>query len=321
MSHRTKENKVAQEKWLVAPGQTKIIDVGLVRKLKVGLIGGKVDVLGHDEQGARVEVHSVSGKDLKISIDGDSLEIDHPQLRWDNFIEVFASFRGTAKADISIMVPRDVAMKFGVVSADALVSGLTNDAKLSTVSGDIVVDGVTGDLELNGVNGEMSVRNHVGAITANTVSGEITASGVIGRFSLDGVSSDAFLDIDGTPDQITTNTVSGNLTVRLGADVPARYRLNTLTGTLQLDDKTIRGTFGKGYEGSAGALDSAWLELRANSVSGDISVVRRASENAKPGGAESDDAGLTEASGGESTAPSADASANESTDAAARASS
>jgi len=263
------------EKWLVAPGQTKVIDVELVRSLKVGMIAGKVDVIGHDEQGARVEVHSVTGKDLKISVEGDALEIDHPQLRWDNFIDVFASFRGTAKADVSIMVPRDVALKFGVVSASALVSGLRNGARLSTVSGDIVVDDVVGDLELKGVNGEMSVQGHLGNISAHTVSGEITASGSIPRFSLDGVSSDVFLDIEGTPDEISSNTVSGNLTVRLGADVATRYRLNTVSGTLQLDDQTIKGTLGKGYEASTGALDGAWLELRANSVSGNISVVRR----------------------------------------------
>ena len=296
MSHRTKENSVVQEKWLVAPGQTKAIDFELVRKLKLGLIGGKVDLIGHDEPGAHVEVHSVSGKELKIWMDGDTLEIDHPQLRWDNFIEVFASFRGTAKADLSIMVPRDVALKFGVVFADALVSGLRSDAKLSTVSGDIVVDDVTGDLELNGVNGEMSVRNHVGAINAHTVSGEFTASGDIRSFSLDGVASNIFLDIAGTPDLITTNTVSGNLTVRLGAEVPVRYRLNTLAGTLQLDDKTIRGSFGKGYEGSVGKLDGAWLDLSVSSVSGDISVVRRASKRTEPDGTGSSEAKPSDAS-------------------------
>jgi DUF4097 and DUF4098 domain-containing protein YvlB len=269
---------MAHEKWLIASGQTKVIDVELVRKLKVGLIGGKVDVIGHDEPGARVEVHSVTGKELKVTMEGDTLEIDHPQLRWDNFIDVFASFRGTAKVDISIMVPRDVALKFGVISADALISGLRTDAKLSTVSGDLVVDGVTGELELNGVNGEMSVRNHTGSIGAHTVSGEVTASGAINRFTLDAVASDIFLDIQGVPDLINTNSVSGNLTVRLGADVATRYRLNTVSGTIQLDDKTIRGTLGKGYEGSEGALDGTWLELRANSVSGNISVVRRAGE-------------------------------------------
>ncbi|MFC5931365.1 hypothetical protein D6T64_08215 [Cryobacterium melibiosiphilum] len=264
------------EKWLVAPGQTKIIDIELVRGLKVGLIGGKIDVIGHDEPGARIEVHSVTGKDLKISMDGDVLEIDHPQLRWDNFIEVFGSFRGTAQADLSLMVPRDVALKFGVVSADALISGLRNDAKLSTVSGDLVIDDVTGDLELNAVNGEISVRNHVGSIGVHTVTGEVTASGNIRRFGLDGVSSDAFLDLEGTPDQVNSNTVSGNLTVRLGAGVAARYRLNTVAGTLQLDDQTVRTTFGRGYQGSTGSLDNSFLELNANSVSGNISVVRRA---------------------------------------------
>jgi DUF4097 and DUF4098 domain-containing protein YvlB len=263
------------ERWLVAPGQTKVIDLELVRKLKVGLIGGKIDIIGHDEPGARVEVHSVSGKELKVQVEGDTLEIDHPQLGWDNFLEVFSAFRGTAKADISIVVPRNVALKFGVVSADALVSGLITDAKLSTVSGDIVVDGMTGNLELNGVNGEMSVRGHTGTIAAHTITGEMTASGAISRFTVDAVSSDTFLDIEGTPERINTNAVSGNLTVRLGAEVASRYRLNTVSGTIQLDDKVVKGTLGKGYEGSDGALDGRWLDLRANSVSGNISVVRR----------------------------------------------
>jgi hypothetical protein len=285
---------MTQEKWLVAPGQTKIIDVELVRSLKVGLIGGKVDVIGSDEPGARIEVHSVTGKDLKITVVGDALEIDHPQLRWDNFIDVFASFRGTAKAEVSITVPRDVVMKFGVVTADALVTGLRNDAKLSTVSGDMVIDDIVGDLELNGVNGEMSVRNHTGDIVAHTVSGDITASGAIGRFTVDGVTSAVFLDITGVPDQVSTNLVSGSLTVRIGAEVPTRYKINTVSGTLQLDNQTIRGTLGKGFDGTTGDLNGAWLDLRANSVSGNISVVRRHT-------ADADNAGSTAGSSGETT--------------------
>ena len=121
----------------------------------------------------------------------------------------------------------------------------------------------------------MSVRNHTGDIHAHTVSGDITASGTIRRFSVDGVTSAVFLDIVGTPDEIATNLVSGSLTVRLGADVPTRYKLNTVSGTLQLDTQTIRGTLGKGFDGTTGELNGSWLDLRANSVSGNISVVRR----------------------------------------------
>ena len=134
---------MAQEKWLVDGPKT--IDVEGVRSLKVGLINGQVDIIGHDEPGARIEVHSVRGRDLLVSIDGDTLEIDHPQLRWDNFIEVFGTFDGKASADVSIMVPREVALKFGVVNSSGLITGLTGDASVSSVNGDVIVDGLTGD--------------------------------------------------------------------------------------------------------------------------------------------------------------------------------
>jgi DUF4097 and DUF4098 domain-containing protein YvlB len=282
---------VVLEKWIVSG--PKVIDVELVRSLKVGLIGGQIDIIGHDEPGARVEVHSVTGKDLKVSVDGDRLEIDHPQLRWDNFIEVFKSWRGNARADISILVPRDVALKFGVISASALISGLTTDARISTVSGDVVIDAVVGDLDVNSVNGEVSIRDHTGLVNAHTVSGDITVSGEIRRFSADGVSAEVFVDSTGMPDEIQNNTVSGDLTVRLDADVAARYNVNSVSGTLQLGPHTIKGLRGGGYNGNTGLLDGRWTEFRANSVSGDITVMyREAADSAS------------------SSAPSADASAH-----------
>lgn len=261
---------MAVEKWLI-DGE-KVIDIDMVRKLKVGLIGGQVDIVGHDEPGARVEVHSVSGKPLKVSIDGDTLEVDHPQLSWDNFIEVFTSFRGNARAHVSIAVPRDVALKFGVVSANGLVSGLTEDAKISTVSGDIVVDNVYGDLDLGSVSGEIAVRNHYGNITSKTVSGGLTASGEIMQFTSNGVSGDVFLDLTGTPDSASVKTVSGDVTVRLEAGVPAQYKVSTVSGKLQLDDSEITGVRGQ-YTGKYGELHGQWLEFSATTVSGDVAVV------------------------------------------------
>jgi len=268
---------MAQEKWLVNPGETKTIDLEVVRKLKIGLIGGQVDVIGHDEPGVRVEVHSVSGKDLKITIDGDQLEIDHPQLRWDNFIDVFRSWNGKARVDVSLAVPRDVALKFGVISAEGLISGLTTDAKISTISGDVTIDGVVGDLELNAVSGEISVRDHVGKLSAHSVSGDIMATGTLHRFSADTVSGNMFLDITGVPDEINSNSVSGDLTVRLDEGVGARYRVNSVSGKLQLDDTIIRGMTGRNFTHQSGSLDGRWIEVSANSVSGNVSVVRRPS--------------------------------------------
>ena len=273
---------MAIEKWLITPGQTKVIDLELVRSLKIGLIGGRVNVIAHDEPGARVEVTSVTGKDLKIEIDGDKLIVDHPQIRWDNWIDMFSGFRGSAKAEVSILAPRDVAIKLGVVSADALVSGFTSDARLNAVSGDIIVDGVTGDLDLNTVSGELSAGNHTGRITANTVSGAITASGSITKFRADGVSGSMVVDSTTTPYEIVTNTVTGNLTARVLMGNGAKYRINTVSGAIQLDDVTVKGTLGKGFERHVGTLEGTWLDLQANSVSGDIAVVARRTEDEQP---------------------------------------
>lgn len=264
------------EKWLINPGQTKTIDVDGVTALKVGLIGGQVDVIGHDEPTTRVEVRNVTGKDLKVMLDGGRLEIDHPQLRWDNFIEVFRSWQGKAGADVSILVPRDVALKLGTIAGNALVSGLISGARLSTVSGDLTADTLAGDVELNGVSGELAVQNHLGAVKANTVSGDVTLSGTLSRVAVDGVSGNVFVDVQGVPDLVRTNSVSGDLTLRLDGGVPARYRINSVSGTLQVDNAIYRGAGARNFDYQDGELDGHWIDVTANSVSGNVSVVRRA---------------------------------------------
>ncbi|WP_162238297.1 DUF4097 family beta strand repeat-containing protein [Agromyces sp. Leaf222] len=263
------------EQWVINPGESRVIDLELVRRIKIGLIGGKVDVIAHDEPGARVEISGVTGKDLKVSISGDVLEIDHPQLGWDNFIDVFKGWAGNAKADVSILAPRHVAMKLGMISGDALVAGFTTDAKISTVSGSVVVDNHEGDLDVSSVSGEISVGNHIGAIDAHSVSGDVVVSGEIYGFDADTVSGSMIVDAKGTPGKIDTNTVSGSLTVRYDAGAGARYRINTVGGTVLLDDTRIKGVLGKGFERITGELAGTWLDLAANSVSGSISVMTR----------------------------------------------
>ncbi|MFC5502157.1 DUF4097 family beta strand repeat-containing protein [Lysinimonas soli] len=261
---------MAQEKWLVEGPKT--IDVENIRKLKVSLIGGHVDIVGHDEPGARVEIHSVTGRDLKVAVEGDSLEIDHPQLSWDNWLDVFSSFRGTASADVSIMVPRETLLKFGVVTASGLISGLNGDATISTVNGDLIIDGLRGELQVNSVSGEISVRNHHGKIAAHSVNGDVTVSGEVLGMTCEGVTSDVVVDVTGIPDQLRLSTVSGSITVRLDEDVPVSYTINTVSGRLQLDDAEITGVRGR-YTGKHGSLDQRWLDFRANTVSGNVSVL------------------------------------------------
>lgn len=274
------------EKWIIHPGDTRVIDIETVRTLKVGLIGGQIDVIGHDEPGARIEVHGVTIKDLRIEVTGDAVEIDHPQLRWDNFLEVFRNF-GTSgpRAEISVAVPREVALNLGVVSASALVSGIRHDARLNTVSGDIIVDGLTGDLTVNAVSGDVQVRQLVGALTANSVSGDVAATGAIRRATIDTVSGATLIDTTGDAQQIGLNAISGNATIRLDEALPANYVVRSVSGRVQVDG-VVRSGMGAGpttnFSGSVGELSGSFVDVRANSVSGDVTVLRRAAAPAEP---------------------------------------
>ncbi len=267
---------MAVEKWLIHPGQTRVIDVEGVLSLKVGLVGGQVDLIAHEEPETRVEVRGVTVKDIRVEIAGGVLEVDHPQLGWDNFLEVFRNFgSGGPRAEVSIAAPRDVLLTLGVVSAGALVSGFHRDAAISTVSGDVLVDGHIGDLRVNAVSADVQVRGLDGAFSANTVSGDLTVQGEPTRVDIDTVSSTTFVDAGGPVERISHNGVSGAATFRLDDDHPANYVLRSASGRLLVDgvDRGSRGP--SSYSGSAGVLSGSFVDLKAHTVAGDITVMRR----------------------------------------------
>ena len=269
---------MTMEKWIIHPGETRVIDVADVRQLKVGLVGGQVDIVAHDEPGVRIEVHGVTVKDLRIEATDGALEIDHPQLRWDNFVQVFRNFgAGGPKAEVSVAVPRTVALTLGVVSASALVSGLRTDARLNTVSGDIIVDGFEGDVSVNAVSGDTQIRGLVGALSANSVSGDIAASGSLRAATVDTVSGAMMIDSTGPTEAVTINTVAGNATVRLDPEVAANYAVRSVSGTVLVDGVTRSGGGGVGvsFTGSTGELSGSFADVRARTVSGDVTVLRR----------------------------------------------
>ncbi|MFJ6651620.1 DUF4097 family beta strand repeat-containing protein [Microbacterium sp. NPDC091313] len=280
---------MTMEKWLVHPGESRVIDIEDLRSLKIGLVGGQLDVVAHDEPGARIEVHSVTVKDLRIEITGDSLEIDHPQLRWDNFLEVFRNFgAGGPKAEISIAVPREVALNLGVVSASALVSGIRHDTRVNTVSGDVIVDGVVGDLNVNAVSGDVHVRQLQGALSANSVSGDVAATGDVRKASIDTVSGSMLVDAHGPIHGVNLNTVSGAATVRLDDGYPANFVLRSVSGRVLVDGVKRSSSGPTNYADSTGELSSAFVDVRANSVSGDITVLRRGASGVRQGDLEAE---------------------------------
>ncbi len=272
------------QKWLIRPGETRLIEVDGIHRLKVGMIGGQIDVVAHDDPTVRIEVHGVTGKDLRIEATGGEIEIDHPQLRWDNFLQVFRNVGSVGpKAEISVAVPRGTGLTLGVVSAGALLSGLAADARINTVSGDVIVDGIVGDVSANAVSGDVQIRGLEGALSANSVSGDVAAVGAVTKVSIDTVSGALLVDGTGPVQSITLHAVSGDATVRLDDALPANYQVRSVSGRVLIDGVVRSGNSAgrtTSFSGSTGELSQRFVDVRTSSVSGDLTVLRRVAEDA-----------------------------------------
>ena len=98
---------------------------------------------------------------------------------------------------MSVSVPADCPVELGVVSADAVVSGIVADrTAVKSVSGDVTLDGVRSDITAQTVSGDLETRQLLGTLRFTTVSGDLTV-------------------VNGASDAVKAETVSGDLTLDL----------------------------------------------------------------------------------------------------------
>lgn len=260
------------ESWVV--GGPQVIEVEQVTSLRVALVGGRVDVVGRDEPGARIEVHSVSGRPLEVDLDGGELKVGYSYTLagWEAFVDKFRTFSGRDHAEVHIAVPHAVAAKVGTVSADGLLAGVDGDAAVSTVSGQLVTDHLRGALQVNTVSGEVAVRAHDGDLRCNSVSGHLTATGDLRRVHANTVSGSVVLDLDRPGSSVSVSTVSGDVTARLADGSGMRVEVRTASGHVVVGGVQHRPR----NPGSVVSVDlpgeGAGL-LSATTVSGDVVLV------------------------------------------------
>ena len=135
-----------QEQWRIESPQS--IDLEGVRRLEVRMVSGSVDVVGRTEDaeagGAQVEVTEVEGT-LVVTLADGILTVQHERLTWGGLLDWVGNRK--ARAVVSISVPADCPVELGVVSADAVVSGISADrTAVKSVSGDVTLDGVRSDI-------------------------------------------------------------------------------------------------------------------------------------------------------------------------------
>jgi len=270
-----KEEIMATESWVVAGPQ--VIEVDEVRSVRVQVIGGRVDVVGQEGSGARLEVHDVHGRPLEISLRDGELRVGYADTLsgWEAFLDRMRTFRSSDKVDVHLAVPRAAAVRVGTVSAEGLLADIDEDSSVGTVSGALVVDSTHGQLSAKSVSGEMSVRDHHGPLTMSSVSGDLAASGQLTTVHVNSVSGSVSLDVASATSSLSATTVSGAVTARLPEGVGVQVRAQSVSGRVVVDGVDHKGSM-PGTATVDQPSDGGVCHLSVTTVSGDLTVLRGA---------------------------------------------
>jgi hypothetical protein len=251
------------------------LDFDEVTELRVRLIGGAVAVLATGGK-PTLEIGNVTGEPLSVSYEGGALTITHENLTWEGLLKWLKPQRHSAT--VTVTVPRTCPTQVGVVSATAVLSGLSARASVKSVSGGITLDGVTGDVDANTVSGAVEAQGTGGMINFTTVSGDLTlADGWLERLNANTVSGDVTADIDLDPlggMQITT--VSGEVTLRLPAEADAQVNLHSMAGDVRSEFAELRRLDAPASHSVSGSLGAGSGHVSVTAMSGRVMLLRRA---------------------------------------------
>ncbi len=222
------EGHIAMSRWTIEEPTT--LDFDGVVALRVTLIAGSVSVLASDERPS-IMVGDVEGPPLIVTHEAGMLTVTHEKL-----LEGVLSWLRTHKvrAAITVTVPHDCPVSLNLVSADAVVTGMTTRTSIKSVSGDVVLDGVAGAIDANTMSGAIEAQGLDGTVSFTSVSGDLTLAGAsVDRLGARTVSGRVAADVD-----LSGGAVGRQHRVRRGgaarARVPgAHVSLNSAAGRMR----------------------------------------------------------------------------------------
>jgi hypothetical protein len=252
-----------------------------VTGLRVRLIAGSVAVLATDGKPS-LEVSSVEGDPLNVTYEGGVLTVAHENLSWEGLLKWLRPQRHSATVTVS--VPRKCPTQVGVVSATAVMSGISSRASVKSVSGGIMLDGITGDVDANTVSGALEAQGINGRLNFRTVSGDLTlADGWLERLDASVVSGDVTADVDLDPlGGMQVTTVSGEVVLRLPAEADARVNLHSVSGDVRSEFAELRRSSAPASRSVSGSLGAGSGQVSVTTMSGRVMLLRRAGRGTAP---------------------------------------
>ena len=164
-------------------------------------------------------------------------------------------------------------VQFSDVSGDAEINAASGDvqlariggqARINTASGDVQLASVGGEARINSASGDVQIREAGNRLEVNTASGDVLVGEALSSVNANSASGDQTIG-SVTQGKVGLKSASGDLKIgiREGSTlwVDARSRSGEVRSELPVSDLPPEG-------------DAPHVELRANTMSGDITVVR-----------------------------------------------
>jgi hypothetical protein len=229
-----------------------------------------------------LNVAHVDGDPLHVTYEDGILTVTHENLTWEGLLKWLRPQRHSAS--VTVMVPRKCPTQLGVVSATAVLSGVSGRASVKSVSGGITLDGLTGDVDANTVSGALEAQGINGMLNFNSVSGDLTvAGGTLERLDANAVSGDVTADVDLNPlGGISVTTVSGKVTLRLQAEADAKVNLHSVSGDVRSEFGELERVTAPASRSVSGSLGAGSGHLSVTTMSGRVMLLRRAEREMPP---------------------------------------
>ncbi|MER5934259.1 DUF4097 family beta strand repeat-containing protein [Streptomyces sp. NPDC002054] len=286
---------MAEQTWSIAEPQ-KLTFESPVKRLRVRVLDGTVNVVGTDEGPARLEVSAVDGPPLHIVQDGDTLTVSYEDLPWNGSqglrewfdSKPWESWRSGSgrkawerSAVVTLTLPVDARVQIAAVGAASVVSGIRGGTELHGVSGDATLVRLSGSVRTRTVTGSVEAQSVNGDFRFRSVSGGLTlVDGSAGTVQAESVNGDMLLDLAPDPAaerpvDISLNSVSGQVAIRLPHPADARVEASTTSGGISNAFEDLRVSGRIGSKKITGTLGDGTGTLRATTVSGSIALLRR----------------------------------------------
>lgn len=220
---------------------------GDIRSIQIDWVSGNIQFQTADIDHIQVSESAAYGNTeaMLCRKEGDTLKISYRR-------SDIASLKGIGTKDLTILVPTDWAcrkLEINGASPGISVQGLTVDeVSLDTASGESRFEGCT-----------------LGKVEADTASGNLYLTGALENLEYDSASGSVEAELDNVPGEISMDTASGSLTLKLPKDAGFTVEMDTLSGQFRSDFETTQ-------RGDRYLCGSGDCEIEMESMSGGVTV-------------------------------------------------